>query len=193
MPDTEKFVKSLKKRGVGGEIIEQILSVPYPKDDDPPQDNANFYAAAMRRCVELLGFEKTAEVMYERACCKSGYRLANAKQLFKEHGDKPVQERLALLGTLQYMGKPRLNADGDIETVAVGREGAFGMRCPCWHFKGRLPEGGMPLSYCLCCAGHFRFHYESALGVRLRAKRVVSSMLNSGGEKPCAFVFEIIR
>lgn len=192
MPDTDKFVKSLKKRKVSDETIEQILSVPYQKDKDPLQDNANFYAAAMQKCEELLGFDKTAEVMHERACCKSGYRLANAKQLFKEHGGEPMEQKLALLGGLKYMGKPRLNEDGDIETVAVGKQGASGMQCPCWHFKGHLPPENMPLSYCLCCAGHFRVHYESALGVKLRVGRVVSSMLNSKGEKPCVFIYKIV-
>lgn len=143
----------------------------------------------MRKCEELLGFDKTSEVMAHRSCCKSGYRLNNAKQLAKEHGDKPLAEKLELLGQLQYMGKPVLNEDGDIQTIGIG----YMDHCPCWNFGGCTPVNGpMPLTYCLCCAGHFQFHYQKALGVKLKVKKVVSSIINSGAKEPCVFVYEIV-
>ena len=184
------FLEALRKARVDETIIEEIMNVEYPHDAaNPKQDNANFMATAMVKCEELLEFDRIAEVMFHRACCKSGYRLENAKGLAKEHGDKPLAEKVELLGQLQYMGKPRLTGDGDIETVGVGNMD----RCPCWNFAGCTPANGpMPLTYCLCCAGHFRFHYEKALGVKLKAKPVVSSILNSGCKEPCVFVYEIM-
>ena len=50
----------------------------------------------------------------------------------------------------------------------------------------------MPLTYCLCCAGHCRQHLERLLGIQLKTKEVVSSPINSNGQKPCEFVLEII-
>jgi hypothetical protein len=49
----------------------------------------------------------------------------------------------------------------------------------------------MPLSYCFCCAGSGRRHLQLQLGVELKTKEVVSSPINSGGEKPCELLFEI--
>lgn len=184
------FAEALRKAGIDEQSAESILGVEYAHDADPKQDAANFMAAALPRCEELLGFDKTAEVMFHRACCKGGFRLENAKKMNREHGSKPLDEKLELLGRLKYMGSPRLNVDGDIETVGIGLMD----RCPCWQLGGHTPEGEpMPLTYCLCCAGHFRFHYERALSLRLRVKRVASSILNSRGREPCTFVYEIIR
>jgi hypothetical protein len=194
MPDVEKFVESMKKNKVDPGIIDQILNVEYQKDDNPGQENANYYAKAMPKCEELLGFDMTAKIMFGRACCKSGYRLENAKQLNKDHGDKPLAEKLELLGTLKYMGMPRLNEDGDIETTAVGSHSAANMTCPCWRLKGCAPTGEkMPLTYCLCCAGHFMFHYQKALNLNLQVKRVVSSIISSQGKEPCVFIYEILK
>jgi hypothetical protein len=47
------------------------------------------------------------------------------------------------------------------------------------------------ITYCYCCAGHFRHHYQNALGIKLKTKKVISSVLNSLGKKPCQFVYEI--
>lgn len=50
----------------------------------------------------------------------------------------------------------------------------------------------MPLTYCLCCAGHCRRHLERILDIQLKTKEVVSSPINSKGQKPCQFIFEIV-
>jgi len=50
----------------------------------------------------------------------------------------------------------------------------------------------MPLTYCLCCAGHCRQHLQKLLDIQLKTKEVVSSPINSTGQKPCEFIFEII-
>lgn len=187
------FTEALEKAGAIEPVIDRIVNADYARDANQKQDNANFYAAAMRECEELLGFDKTAEAMFHRACSKSGFRLDNAKRFAKEHAGKPLEEKLERLGRLQYMGKPRLSGDGCITTDAVGSYGSTGMACPCWHLSGCRPAGGpMPLSYCLCCAGHFQFHYQKALGLKLRVKEVVSSILNSEGRQPCVFVYEIL-
>lgn len=51
----------------------------------------------------------------------------------------------------------------------------------------------MPLAYCLCCAGHCRRHLQELLNIQLKTKEIVSSPINSKGEKPCEFIFEILH
>jgi len=188
------FDVHLRNAGVDEAIIAQIMSVEYCRDEgNAKQNEANFMAAALRKSEELLDDDMLSEVMFDRACCKTGYRLANSRAFAKEHKDKPLEEKLALLHDVKNMGHPFLNADGDIESVAVFWRGVQGVKCPCWQINGNQPvDGPMPLAYCRCCAGHFRFHYQKALGLKLRLKQVKSSLLNSEGKEPCVFVYEIL-
>lgn len=184
----------LRKCKVKEDIIKRIMNVDYPKTEKKPkQDQANFLAAAMEACDEFLDYETVSDVMYDRACCKTGARLKNSKNFAKEHGDKSLEEQLQLLGQVKFMGKPFLNQDGCIETIAVGSKDSSNMTCPCWHLGKMTPSNGpMPLSYCKCCGGHFMFHYQKSLGLKLRLKEVVSSIINSEGSSPCVFVYEIL-
>ena len=126
----EEFGKHLKKAGVSGERIEQIISVPYPQSENEKQDSANFYAAAIAQCDELLDFDVLAEAMFARACCKSGFRLNNARKIAKEHGDKSLEEKLELLGRQKYMGHPRLTENGELYTGHCAGSGEPGnLRC----------------------------------------------------------------
>lgn len=187
------FDENLMKLQINDNIIEEIMNVDYPNDkSNPKQDYANFMSAAMQKCEELLDYDTISEVMYDRSCCKSGSRLNNSRKFAKEHSNKTLEEKLKLLHDVRYMGKPYINKDGDIETLAVGSYSNKNMTCPCWYLSNTTPTNGpMPLSYCKCCGGHFKFHYQKALGIKLRLKEVVSSILNSEGNKPCVFIYEI--
>ena len=193
----EDFAKHLKKAGVRDEIIKQILNVPYRESNDEKQRNANFWAAVMTKCDQLLDFDVIGEAMYNRACCKSGFRLNNAKMIAREYGDKSIEEKLELLGQQKWMGQPRLNENGDIYTgYCAGGSGEGTMHCSCQRIGTRHgscypDEGKMPTSYCLCCGGHFRFHYQKALGLKLRVKEVVSSVF-SDPPQYCSFLLEIV-
>lgn len=189
------FEKHLRKLKIDEKKINEIMNVDYLKNEkDPGQDTANFMAAVMNKCEELLDYDTISEIMLDRACCKTGLRLNNSRNFAKENCDKTMEEKLRLLGNVAYMGKPFLNDKGDIETVAVGSNASSKMSCPCWHLNAAKPvDDPMPLSYCKCCAGHFRFHYQKALGRKIRLKEVVSSILNSDGKKPCIFIYEIIN
>ena len=190
----ERYEKSLRCAGVGEETVAQIVDVPYQASGDEKQDSANYCAAVMAKCDELLDFDTTAETMFHRACCKDGWRLENSEKVAKRRAGKSLEKKLKLLGKQKYMGHPRLTENGDIFTGHCAGSGSpEALRCSCWNFDGALPEQGkMPLSYCLCCAGHFRHHYQIALGVQLRVKEVVSSVF---GETPdyCSFLFEIVE
>jgi len=186
------YEKHLKKAHVSDDLIAQIVNAPYQERADEKQDNANYCAAVMAKCDELLDFQVTGEAMFSRSCCKSGFRLGNARMIAREHGDAGIEEKLELLGQQRWMGTPRLTENGDIYTgYCAGGSGDGTIHCSCGHLGGRRPEGGnMPASYCLCCGGHFRFHYQEALGLNLRVKQVVSSVF---GDPPqyCSFLLEI--
>lgn len=188
------FVDHLRKAKVNEQTIQAIIGQNAQEEPkEGTQEYVDYMATVLKKCDELMDRDTFNEAMYDRSCCKSGYRLNNAKQMAKEHGDKPLKEKLKILGGLKYMGKPYLNEEGEIETVAVGGHGHAGMYCPCWRLKGLSPaDGPMPLSYCACCGGHFMFHYQKALGLKLRLKKVVSSTLSSGGSEPCVFQYQIL-
>ena len=188
------LIDHLRKADVDEQAIQAVFGQDAQAEpQEGTQGYVDYMAAVLRKCDELLDQDDFNAGMFDRACCRGGFRLNNAKQMAKDHGDKPLAEKLKLLGELKYMGKPFLNEDGDIETVAVGSHGFSGMACPCWRLKGLSPsEGPMPLSYCACCGGHFMFHYQKALGLKLRLKKVVSSMLNSMGAAPCVFRYQIL-
>lgn len=188
------FEKHLKKAGVKDELVELITGVSYQEDDDEKQDNANYWAAVMAKCNELLDFDVIGEAMFNRACCKSGFRLNNARMIAQEHGDKSIKEKLELLGQQKWMGHPRLTENGDIFTdYCAGGSGDGTLHCSCWRISGKVPaQGNMPLPYCLCCAGHFRFHYQKALGLKLRVKQIVSSVFAEPSQY-CSFLFEIVE
>ena len=189
-----KFEKNLKKAGVNDEIIGKIVNVSYQESDNEKQDNANYCAAVMKKCEELLDFDIIAETMFHRACCKSGSRLENARKIAKDYSGKSLEEKLELLGQQKWMGHPHLTEDGCIYTEHCAGSGTpDNLKCSCWQFDGCMPsDGKMPINYCLCCAGHFRFHYQKALSVKLRVKKIVSSIYSEPPQY-CSFLFEIVN
>jgi hypothetical protein len=186
-----EFEKNLKKAGVNDETAKKIINVSYEENDNEHQDNVNYCAAVVEKCNELLDFDVLAETMFYRSCCKGGFRLANSRKIAKEHSNKTLEEKLELLGQQKWMGHPHLTGNGEIYTEHCA--GSDNLKCSCWRFNGCIPSNGkMPETYCLCCAGHFRFHYQKALGINLRVKKIVSSIF---GEPPqyCSFLFEIVE
>lgn len=90
------------------------------------------------------------------------------------------------------MGKPVLNDDGTITVHAVSfwENGQYVCACPNFHGAGL----NQPVSktYCFCCGGHFKHHYQIMLGVKLNVREILSSPLDSDGKHPCVLLMEII-
>jgi hypothetical protein len=158
-------------------------------DGAKKETRAAFFMKAMQRMDALLDKETCHAVRDACACSKGGWRLKAAQKMARETTGKSLEEKLQALGQITYMGNPVLNADGTI-TAGIGDEGGF--ECPCPVFDGLGLKDPVSRTYCYCCAGHFRFHYMIALGKKLETRAVVSSILASGGEKPCRFVYAII-
>jgi hypothetical protein len=190
MPDTEKFVNRQEARS-GRRNHRQILSVPYPKDDDPPQDNANFYACRHAKVRGASRFEKNGGGHVRAGLLQVRLPPGKREAAFQGARGQPVQERLALLGTLQYMGKPRLNADGtSSRSRSEGKAHSDAM--PLLAFQGRLPEGACRCPTACAARGISGSTTKRALGSGSgKAGRFFYA--EQRGRKPCAFVFEIIR
>jgi hypothetical protein len=107
--------------------------------------------------------------------------------------DKPLAEKIRLISeaNLIYIPPARLNDDGTI-SVSWGFQQNGGYRCVCSAIK-KLPwPVSVSNTYCACCGGHVRYHYQNALGAKLNLINVVSSAATSGGNKQCEFLFEIL-
>jgi hypothetical protein len=151
---------------------------------------AAFFVDAIARMDDLLDFEIRRDIRDACACSKGGWRLKAVRNLARDYAGRSLEDRLVAPRGITHMGKPVLNADGTI-TAGIGDEGGFACRCPV--FQGQNLQEPVSLTYCYCCAGHFRYHYRIALDRKLVTRAVLSSALASLGAEPCSFVFEIVE
>jgi hypothetical protein len=191
MAAVENFRNALKASHIDESVIAQIMRG-YGKitDRDTKEKRAAFFAQAVARMDKLLEPDTCRAIRDACACSKGGWRLNAVQKLAKEYEGKPLEEKVQALGRVTHMGKPTLNDDG---TITAGIGGEDGCPCACPVFSGSALPEPVSMTYCYCCAGHFRHHYQIALGKRLITKRVASSALESLGRKPCRFVFEIVN
>jgi hypothetical protein len=144
---------------------------------------------------KLLTKKQCLSIMEKQGCCKTGRRDKDTKALALEHSDKSLPEKLALISGIQYMMSPRLNADGAITVTFGGYQNGVHKgknTCSCGLIKRMKQPFSVTPTYCGCCAGHFLYHYQNALGVKLKLKKINSSPLNTNCEKPCSFTFEVL-
>ena len=191
MTAVKRFKSALQEYQVGEDISAQIFEgYENVSDKLKKEKRAAFFMQAIERMEALLDRELCYEIRDACACSKGGWRLKAMQKIAKECEGQSVEQKLQAIGQVTYMGNPVLNEDGTI-TAGVGDVGGF--QCPCPVFSGVKLEQTVSKTYCYCCAGHFRHHYQIALGKRLRTRDVVSSALESRGQEPCRFVFEILE
>jgi hypothetical protein len=151
--------------------------------------------ALINQMDKLLTKEQCFSIMEKQGCCKSGQRDRDCKAFAREHADKSLPEKLKLISGIQYMMSPCLNDDGTI-TVTFGayQTGVHTGKttCSCGSIKRMKQPFSISPTYCGCCAGHFLYHYQNALGVKLKLKNINSSPLNTNGEDNCSFTFEVL-
>lgn len=119
---------------------------------------------------------------------------------------KTLKEKVNHLDKLHHdFENTTLNSDNTLTTIMLPtmNKGKYICLCPATVKSGvkvgdlsleedDLDNRSMPLSYCFCCAGYCRRYLQIALDVTLKTKKIVSSPINSRGENPCEFIFEII-
>ena len=192
MPNLKKMKATMEKLGIAPEIIEQMNL-----EADQSGVNSQNVFGEIDKMDKLLTEEQCLAVMQEQGCCKGGKRDKDCKAFGKEHKDMPFDEKLALLFTVENMVSPQLSDDGSF-TITWGTGYKNGVHtgnttCSCGAVKKLKQPFTVSPTYCGCCAGHFMYHYQNALKVKLRLKKINSSPLNTNGDEPCSFTFEVVE
>jgi hypothetical protein len=191
MTAVQRFRTALHEYQVDDDIVAQIFKGYEKISDKVPKDKrAAFFIQAIERMEHLLDNQLCRDIRDACACSKGGTRLKAMQKIANEYNGKSIEEKLQAISHATYMGKPVLQEDGTIIT-GIGDEGGF--PCPCPVFSNVEINQPVSITYCYCCAGHFRFHYQIALGVELRTKEVLSSAIASQQKDPCRFVYEIVE
>lgn len=185
----DKFKKALTANHIDDTVVARIFEG-FEKitDNSAKEKKAAFFTHAMKVMDELLDYDTRYRIRDACACCTGGWRENAVRKFAREGHYQNLDEQLQALSQLTHMGSPVLNADG---TITAGIGGDEGCQCACFLFGGRAQQEAVSPTYCLCCAGHFRYHYQIALGKKLRTKAILSTALESFGKKPCRFVYEI--
>lgn len=193
MPCPEKFKESLEKFQVDEEVI-KLINKGYENvvSKSPKEMKANYFQRAVDIMENKLQEEKIKEILQWNACCKSGARLKASKDFFKANKELTLEEKLNKISEVPNMGFPALNNDGTITVHAVNYKIGDKYHCACSNFSKSKADFKVSKTYCHCCGGHFLFHYEKMLGLKLKVKEVISSPLDSEGKNPCVFKLEII-
>lgn len=193
MPYPEKFKKSLQQHNVDESIISKIFEgYEELKDKSPKREKTAFFTRAIKQVDEMFDENQRIQIMDWCACCKGGKRDKAVKKIAKELKAKSLEEKVKALWQVENMGKPILKDDGTI-TTGIYYQGEEGYKCACSCLSNEELSEPISSTYCLCCAGHFRYHYQNALGVKLKIKQIVSSPLESLGKEPCVFILEIVE
>lgn len=195
MASINRINKALLAENIDKQVIDKIIG------DDGDLINV------IKRMDEMLAPDVKYKILDLCACCtKSSKSHKIAKDYGRVMAEKSLQEKInGLAGAVFYADCVTLNNDNTL-TVHFCWDVNGNKTCSCCDIKAPIIAGKllaknkkvavddrvMPLSYCFCCAGHFRYHLQNALGIKLKTKEIVSSPINSKGEKPCEFILEIV-
>lgn len=188
MPGIKKIEQTMVNLGIPNEILEQFDFTESSGSKPEP------VITLMDKMDELLTPEQCLSVMQEQGCCKGGKRDKDCKAFAKKHSQKSVGEKLALMSEVENMMSPQINDDGTFTITMKGYQNGIHegkTTCSCGMIKKLRQPFSVSPTYCGCCAGHFRYHYQNMLGVSLKLKEIVSSPLNTNSNEPCSFTFEI--
>jgi len=197
MPTVEKLRENLVHSGVDKSVADSIFEgFENITNKSTKKEKIRFFSHAMNLIDEKLDRDTKYNVLDSCACSLGGFRARKIKEFVRTHGKKGLREKVSLIGETfanrNVIGNPVLNANNTITAGIVYSDGnKYKCACPCFHNE-RLTTT-ISKTYCYCCAGHFRHHYQNAFGIALRTKEIVSSPLDSLGEKPCQFLFEIVN
>jgi hypothetical protein len=186
MPNLQSINQSLIDMNISEKIRNKIMCV------DPNSHTPEDVIKVIEKMDLCLERDQCLSIMEKEGCCKSGKRDKDCKKYAKENKDKTFSQKFNEISSIRHMDNPRLNADGTITTGVYWNENGV-YRCACPAIKKLKEHRSISSTYCGCCAGHFKYHYQNILGVKLKLKEIVSSPLNSNGEKPCEFILQVIE
>ena len=160
----------------------------------------------IERMENTLNPDTLHQLLDSQGCTGGKEYLKRCEKIGKEIADKTLNERIAHVNNISSDAeKVTFNADNTL-TVILSFNGNGKYKCACSAaakngvkvsdlalVNNTAVDGLMPLSYCYCCAGASRRHLQLQLGVELKTKEIISSPINSKGEKPCEFILEILE
>lgn len=169
--------------GVRGEDFEYIMQGGEDVNCKSHKQRQAWLAGAMERMDERLAPERVVEIRQGSACCLGGERNRLAKQIHDAHDT--VDARFEAFSKARYIiGDTAQKIGEDTYRVSFWEHPPEKGACSCLKYVPK--DKPMPKSWCACCAGHIKRHFETALGVRAECE-CVSSQLTSCGKEPCAF------
>ena len=196
MPSPEKFRETLDDFKVAQDVIDEMYQG-FGKLESKTNKKIKsaFFKQALNAMNEKLPKEQVQEIIEANACCKSGARLKASKEFACIQAGKSVEERLRLISERPYMnmGRAELDESGDLLVHAVSFYNGERFECVCPTVSKVKRDYNIPREYCYCCGGHFKFHYEIMLEVKLELVEIVSSPHDTEGKKPCAFRFRVLH
>lgn len=154
------------------------------------------------RMEKLLDHDIMQEILDSCACGGGQEYLKQCKKIGKALNGKSLEEKINHLNNIIFDSEKIMLNGNHLLTGTLSYKENEKYKCVCSATvkKGMMVSSltadednrTMPLSYCFCCAGSFRQHLQLQLGINLKTKDIVSSPINSKGQKPCEFIFEII-
>jgi hypothetical protein len=176
--------QTMLDKGIPAAVMARFV---FPEtEEETPEDKLAF----ARQMDHLLSKAQILSVMEEQGCNKT----EPAAELMQKFKGKPIEERIGILNAMDKneQARSRLNDDGTLSIFWDFEENGK-YRCVCPIINKLSKPAAVSLTYCGCCSGHVKYHFENFLGVKLRLKETVSSPASSNGEKHCEHLFEIIR
>lgn len=168
-------------------------------EDVVSKTNKKIKKAFMKQALDVMNERLPKEIVQEileaNACCKSGVRLKASKEFARQFEDKSIEERLKIISKRPYMnmGSAELDKDGFLIVNAVSYHPKERFECACPTISHTKCDYEIPREYCYCCGGHFKFHYEIMLDVKLELCSIVSSPHDTDGQKSCVFKYRIVN
>ena len=183
-----KLAEQLENADIDQETINRIMEGGEPIGKSAqPEKIADWFRGAMMKMDKLLDKEVRYALREGCACSLGGQKLRAATKIAQENDT--LEERIKAVNAKHYICGSNVTLEKNGELLVCGdTEGRYGNKCVC------LPDAKepLPITYCYCCAGHFKHHLQIALDRKLECT-VVSSPLNSGDKYPCTFRFRIIE
>ncbi|HBL84663.1 MAG: hypothetical protein A2Y17_11045 [Clostridiales bacterium GWF2_38_85] len=186
MPSMKKINKTMLEQGISDDILTQF--------DFSEENNQKSMITLIDQMDKLLTKEQCFAIMEQQGCCKGGKRDKDCKAFGKLNSKKSIAEKLMLISSVDLMMTPQSIDDGMFTITMTGYQNGVHegkTTCSCGMIKKLKQPFLVSPTYCGCCAGHFRYHYQNMLGAAVKLKEIISSPLNTNGEKPCQFLFEI--
>lgn len=194
MPSPEKFRETLDSFNVSPDIIEEMyIGFDGLVSKTNKKIKSAFFCQALNVMNKKLPAEKVQEIFEANACCKSGARKKASEEIARIHANKSIEEKLSLISSRPYlnMGSAELDENGYLLVHAVSYHPGDQFECACPTISKVKRDDVIPREYCYCCGGHFKYHYEIMLGVKLKLIEIVSSPHDTDGKQPCQFRYQI--